>query len=155
MSSSFFHPSIHWVSDRCRDDFALWCVFVRKKCPHTNGNFSFFMVFTTRHSLSFLKFEILSCLFWLIMPCLLVDGTWKCLIIDLSFFFCGIMSFYVSISDVFFSLQVFQFWSQCLAEIMVLMCSVLFFILFYWASGHCTSEFALECYCLNKVVTNW
>ena len=29
------------------------------------------------------------------------------------------------------------------------------FIQFNWGRGHWTSEFALECFCLNKVVTNW
>ena len=105
MSSLFFNPSIHWVSVRCRGDFALWWFFVRKKCRHTTGYFSFFLVFTTRHSLSFHKFERHSCLFGLIMPCLLVDGT--CLIIDFSFF-CGIISFYVSISDVVFLVTSFS-----------------------------------------------
>ena len=107
MPSLLFHPSIHSVSDRCRGDFALWWFFVRKKWRHTTGNFSFFLVFTTRHSLSFHKFERQSCFFGLIMPFLLVDGTWKCLIIDISFF-CGIISFYVSISDVVFLVTSFS-----------------------------------------------
>ena len=78
-----------------------------KNCRHTTGNFSFFLVFTNRHSLSFHKFERQSCLFGLMMPCLLVDGTWERLIIDFSIF-CGIISFYVSISDVVFLVTSFS-----------------------------------------------
>ena len=34
-----------------------------KSCRHSTGSFSFFLVLTTRHSLSFHKFERQSCLF--------------------------------------------------------------------------------------------
>ena len=51
--------------------------------------------------------------------------------------------------------KIFHFWSQCLADIFTSMCSFLFVFQFYWGSGHCASEFELECFCLNKVITNW
>ena len=54
---------VFWVSGRCRSEFALWWFFVRKSCRHSTGSFSFFLVLTTRHSLSFQKFERQSCLF--------------------------------------------------------------------------------------------
>ena len=57
-----------------------------KSCRHSAGSFSFFLVFTTRHSLSFHKFERQSCFFGLIMHFSLVYGNWECLIIDFSFF---------------------------------------------------------------------
>ena len=34
-----------------------------KSCRHSTGSFSFFLVLTTRHTLSFQKFERQSCLF--------------------------------------------------------------------------------------------
>ena len=63
--------------------------------------------FSTRHYLSFHKFEKQSCLLWSIMHCLLVNGHWECLIFYFSFFFCGIMAFYVSISHAVFLITVF------------------------------------------------
>ena len=57
-----------------------------KSCRHSTGSFSFFLVFTTKLSLIFLKCGRKSCRFGLIMPCLLLNGTWECLIIDFSFF---------------------------------------------------------------------
>ena len=125
-----------------------------KNCRHTTGNFSFFLVYTTRHSLNFLEFERQSCLFGLIMPFLLVDGTWKCLLIDLSFF--SVESYlFMCLSAMCFSRYKFFSFDHSVWLILWFWCAQFFFILFYWASGHCTSEFALECYCLNKVVTNW
>ena len=47
---------VSWISDRCRSEFALWWFFVRKSCRHSTGSF-FFLVLTTRHSLSFHKFK--------------------------------------------------------------------------------------------------
>ena len=73
-----------------------------KNCRHRADSLSFFLVLTTRHSLNFHKFEKSSCLFGLVMPCVFVDGTCECLIFDFSFFFCGIMAFFVSISDAVF-----------------------------------------------------
>ena len=42
---------------RCGDFLSEKC------CRHSTGSFSFFLVLTTRHSLSFHKFERQSCLF--------------------------------------------------------------------------------------------
>ena len=96
-----------------------------KRCRHSAGNFSFFLVLTTRHSLSFHKFKRQSCLFGLIMHCSLVNGTWECLVFDFSFF-CGIVSFYVPISDAVFLVTSFFIFDQCLADVIILLCSFLF-----------------------------
>ena len=86
---------------------------------------------------------------------LLVFGTWECLVFDFSFF-CGIMSFYVSISDAVFLVTSFSIFDQSVWLILSFWCASFYpFIDFYWSSGRCTSEFALECFCLNKVITNW
>ena len=45
------------VNLRCGDFLS------EKSCRHSTGSFSFFLVLTTRHSLSFHKFERQSCLF--------------------------------------------------------------------------------------------
>ena len=98
-----------------------------KICRHSTGSFFSFLLLTTRHSLSFHKFERLSCLFG-------VDNaffTCRCYLELLNywfqFFFCGIMSFYVSISDAFFSrYKFFHFSSQCLADNIIALCSFLF-----------------------------
>ena len=98
--------SIHlvsWVSDRCRSEFALWWFFVRKSCRHTMGIF-FFLVLTTRHSLSFHKFETQRWLFG----------------VDIAFFTCywylGVLSFWFQFffsveSCHFMCLSVMQFFS--------------------------------------------
>ena len=63
------------------------------------------------------------------------------------------MSFYVPITEWVFLVTSFP----CLITVSGLFYqfAVLIFIQFYWSKGRCTSEFALECFCLNKVVTNW
>ena len=78
-----------------------------KSCRHSAGSFSFFLVLTTRHSLSFHKFERQSCLFGLIMHCLLVNGTWEFLVFEFSFF-CEIVFIYVPISDAVFLVTSFS-----------------------------------------------
>ena len=84
-----------------------------------------------------------------------VDVIWECLTIDFSFF-CGIMSFYVSISDAVFLVTGFSIFDQSVWLILSFRCAHFYsFIQFFWGSGHCKSEIALECFCLNKVVTNW
>ena len=78
-----------------------------KSCRHSTGSFSFFLVLTTRHSLSFDKFERQSCLLEVDNAFLLVDVTWECLIFHISFFSlesCLLMCLSVMR---FFSLQVF------------------------------------------------
>ena len=51
----------------------------------------------------------------------------------------------------FFSLQVFPFLIS--VWLILSFCCVHFysFVQFYWDSGRCTSEFALECFCLKKM----
>ena len=44
-------------------NLSLWRFFVRKSCRHSTSSFSFFLVLTTRHSLSFHKFERQRCFF--------------------------------------------------------------------------------------------
>ena len=46
-----------------------------KSCRHSTGSFSFYFFLTTRHSLSFHKFEKQSCLFGANNALLLVDVT--------------------------------------------------------------------------------
>ena len=73
-----------------------------KSCRHSTVSFSFFLVLTTRYSLSFHKFERQSCLFLGLIShfhLLMLPGNAYLLI---SVFFCGIKSFYVSISDAVF-----------------------------------------------------
>ena len=98
-----------------------------KFCRQSTGSFCFFLVVTTRHSLSFHKFERQSYLFGLDNAILLlVDVNWECSIFDFSFFSAESYLF-MSLSVMrFFSLQVFHFRSQCLADIIILMCSFLF-----------------------------
>ena len=102
-----FHQ-FYWVCDRCRSEFALWWFFCPKKSRYSTCSFSFVLVLTTRHSLSFHKFERQSCLFELIMLCLLVNSTWECLI-PISVFFCGIMYFFVSNCDAVFLVMNFPY----------------------------------------------
>ena len=45
-----------------------------KNCRHSAGSFSFFLVLTTRHSLSFHTFERQRCFFGLIMHFSIVNG---------------------------------------------------------------------------------
>ena len=73
-----------------------------------------------------------------------------------SVFFCGIMSFYRSISDAVFLVTSFSIFDHSVWLILSFRCAHFdSFIQFYWGSGHCASEFELECFCLNKVITNW
>ena len=66
------------------------------------------------------------------------------------------MSFYVSISDAVFLVKSFSSFDHSVWLILLFSCAHFFsFIQFYWGSGHCTSEFELECFYLNKVITNW
>ena len=90
-----------------------------------------------------------------IMHFLIVIGTWDCFFY-FSFFFCGIMSFYVSISDAVFLNTSGSIFDHSVWLILSFWCANFYsFIQFYWGSCRCTSEFALDCFCLNKVITNW
>ena len=59
-----------------------------------------------------------------LMPFLLVNSTWECLIIDLTFFFWNHLFLCVYQWCGFSRYKFFHFWSQCLADIVVLMCSI-------------------------------
>ena len=95
----------YWLSDRCRSGFALWWSFSERSCRHSAGSFSFFLVLTL---LEFHKIERHSCFFGLIVHFSLVKRTWECLVFNFSFF-CGIVSFYVPISDAVFLVTTFPF----------------------------------------------
>ena len=141
---------VYCVCGRCRSEFALWWFFVRKSFRHSTGSFYFFLVLTTRHSLSFHKFERQRCFFGVdnaLFTCYWYLGR---LSFWFQFFFYGIMSFYVSIH---FPFSIFD---HSVWLILDFWCAHFYsFIQFYCGSGRCTSEFALECFCLNKVITNW
>ena len=126
-----------------------------KKCRHSAGSFSFFLVLTTRHSLSFHTFERQRCLFGVdnaLFYLLLVPGSAPFLISVFSVESCLFMCLSVMR---FFSLQVFPFLISVWLILSFWCVPFYSFVQFYWGSGRCTSEFALECFCLNKVVTNW
>ena len=95
-----------WVSDRCTSEFALWWFFVRKKLSQY---WQFFFLFSLDQQtfLVFINLKNRAAFLGLIMHFSLVDVIWECLIIDFSFF-CGIMSFYVSISDAVFLVTSFS-----------------------------------------------
>ena len=81
-----------------------------KSCRQSTGSFSFFLVVTTRHSLSFHKFERQSYLFGLDNAIfLLVDVNWECSIFDFSFFSADSYLFVCLSVMRFFSLQLFRF----------------------------------------------
>ena len=91
----------------------------------------------------------------LIMHCLFVIGTWKRLVFDFSFFSVESCHFMCLSVMRFFSLQVVPFLISVWL-ILYFWCAHFYsFIQFYCGSGRCTSEFALDCFCLNKVITNW
>ena len=153
--------SIHhfyWVSDRCRSKrtCAVVIFLSEKSCCNSSGSFSFFLVLTIRHSLSFHKFEKFRAAFLgLILRFLPVDVTWECLIVDFSFFI-GIMSFYVRISDAVFLVTSFSIFDHSVWLIPSFRCALFYwFIQFYWGSRRYTSEFALVSFCLNRVITGW
>ena len=70
----------------------------------------------------FKKLKEKAAFLWSIMHCLLVNGTWECLIFEFSFF-CGIMAFYVSISDAVFLVTSFSIFDH----------SVWLILSFWWA----------------------
>ena len=126
--------------------------FVRKKLSSQYWQFFFLFGLDYHTFLVFINLKDRASFFGLLMHFLLVDVTWECLISVFSFF-CGIMSFYVSISDAVFLVTSFSIFDHSVW--LILSFDVLIFIHFYWGSGRCTSEFELECFCLNKVITNW
>ena len=119
--------SIHqvsWVSDRFIREFALWWFFVRKSCRHSTGSF-FFLVLTIRYSFSFHKFERHRCLFG--VENAFFSCYWYLGVLFAWFQFFSVESCHLMCLSVmrFFSLQVFHFWSECLTDIIFLMCSFL------------------------------
>ena len=66
------------------------------------------------------------------------------------------MSFYVSISDAVFLVTSFSIFDHSVWLILSFRCAHFYlFSQIDWGSGCCTSEFALVCFCFNKVITNW
>ena len=117
--------SIHlvsWVSDRCEAN--LRCGgFCPKKLSSHYGHF-FFLVLNTRLSLSFHKFERQRCLFG-------VDNAffncyWDCFFLFQFFFLWNHVILCVYQWCGFSQYQWFHIWSQCLADIIISMCSFLF-----------------------------
>ena len=86
-------------------------VFCPKSFRHNDGSFSSFLVLTTRHSLSFHKFERQGGFFGLIMHFSPVDVTWECLIKDFSFFLWNHVFLSVYQWCGFSRYKLFQFWS--------------------------------------------
>ena len=81
-----------------------------KICRQSTGSFSYFLVLTIRHSLSFHKFERQSYLFGVDNAIfLLVDVSWECSFFDFSFFSAKSYLFMCLSVMRFFSLQVFHF----------------------------------------------
>ena len=130
-------------------------IFCLKKSRYSTCSFSFFLVLATRHSLNFHKFEKQGCLFVLIMLCSLVNSTWECLI-PISVFCLWNHVFFSVYQWCGFSRYEFSIFDHSVWLILSFWCAQVFsFIQFYWVSGRCASEFALECFCLNKIVTHW
>ena len=144
------------VSDCCWCEFGLWWFFVRKKIVVTV--LAVFLSFCSWLSVITWVFKNLkkwAAFLWSIMHCLLVIGTWECLIFDFSFY--SVESWLLCVYQWcgFSRYKFFHFWSQCLADMIILIWSFFKLLQFDWGSGCCTSEYALDCSCLNKVVTNW
>ena len=115
---------IYWFCVRCRSKGALWCIFARKSCCHNTGCFLIFLVLITKYFLFYIKNS--GKFLELVMNCLLVNGSWECLIVEFRFF-SGNVSFYVFIIDAVFLVTIFfYFWGQCLANEVNLICSFLF-----------------------------
>ena len=66
------------------------------------------------------------------------------------------MSFYVSISDAVFLVESVSSFDHSVWLILSFRCAHFYsFIQFYWGNGHCISEYELECFYLNKVITSF
>ena len=115
-----------WVSDRCRSEFALWWFFVRKKLSQY---WQFFFLFSLDQQtfLVFINLKDRAAFLGLIMHFSLVDVIWECLIIDFSFFLWNHVFLCVYQWCGFSRYKFFHFWSQCLVDIIISMCSFLFF----------------------------
>ena len=84
-------------------------IFCLKKSRYSTCSFSFFLVLTTRHYLSFFKFERQKCLFGIGKA--LFTCWWHLGVSNyrFQFFICGIMYFCVSISDAVFLVTNFPY----------------------------------------------
>ena len=112
--------------------------------------------FTNRHYLSFHKFEKQSCLFAVHNALFTCQWSLEVLSFFISVFFCEIMAFCLSISDAVFLVTSYSIFDHSVWLILSFRCAIFYSsIQFYWGSGRCTSESALECFCLKKVVTYW
>ena len=108
MPSLLFYPSIHWVSDRCRGDFALWWFFVRKKMSSHYWQFFFLFGLYYQTFLEFSQIWKTELPFWVDNALFTCWGYLGMLNYWFQFFFCGIICFYVSISDVVFLVTSFS-----------------------------------------------
>ena len=67
-------------------DFRCGDYLSEKSCRHSTGSFSFFLVLTTRHSLSFPKFERQSCFFGVDNALFTCYWYLECLVFEVNFF---------------------------------------------------------------------
>ena len=145
---------VYWVSDRCRSDFALWWFFVGKHCRHSTGSFSFWS-WLPDIPWFFINFKDSVAFLGLIMHCLLIVDTWACLVVDFRFLSVDQCHF-VSISHAVFLVTNFSIFDHSVWLILSFWCPLFYsYIQFYRGSSRCTNEFALDCFCLKKVITNW
>ena len=145
-----------WVSDSCRSEFALWWFFVRKKLSSQYWQFFFLFRLDYQTILVFISLRDRAAFLGLIMRFFTCWCYLGLLNNCFQFFFCGIMSFYVSISDLVFLVTSFSIFDHSVWLILSFRWAQFdSFIQFHWGSGHYTSEFELECFCLIKVITNW
>ena len=93
---------------------------------HSAGSLSFFLVLTTRPSLSFHKIERQSCLIVMRMHFLLVNSTCECLVFDFSFILWNHVFLRAYQLFCCSRYKFFHLWSQCLADIIILLWSFLF-----------------------------
>ena len=121
--------SIHqfyWVSDSWWSEFALWWFFVRKKIVVTVLAVCLsFWSWLPDITWVYINLKDRAAFLGLIMHCLLVDDTCEFLVFDFSFFW-NHVSLCVYQWCGFSRYKFFHFWSQCLADIIILLCSFLF-----------------------------
>ena len=131
-------------------------IFSPKKMSSQYWPFFFLFALDYQTLLEFYKFERQKCFFGIGKA--LFTFWWYLGVPNnrFQFFFCGIMYFCVSNCDAVFLITNFPYLitvSDWYYHFDVL--NFFSFIQFYWVSGRCASEFALECFCLKKIVTNW
>ena len=133
----------YWISDRCSNEFALREFFIRKNCRHSTGSFFLYWSWIPDIPWVFIILKNRASLLGLIMHCILVNASQECLIFGFSFSVESCL--FMCLSVMLFSPYKFcHFWSQCLADVIILMCSIFLIIQFYSGSDRCTGKFALE-----------